>query len=456
MRVKRRLFALGLAALSGLFACSNHEGDGRGASSRKPNVVIVLTDDQGYADVGVFGAEGFATPNLDRLADEGMQFTSFYAGAPVCSPSRAALMTGSYPVRVGLTEVLFPDSPTGLNPAEVTLAELLKSAGYATAAIGKWHLGDRAPFLPTRQGFDDYFGLPYSNDMTPLPLLDGEDVVEQCPELSELTKRYTERAVDFITRNRARPFFLYLAHTMPHVPLAASEDFLGQSEQGLYGDVNMELDASMGAVLRTLDDLDIARNTLVVFASDNGPWLRYGNHAGSAAPFREGKWTTFEGGQRVPGIARWPERIPAHSVSSEIVTAMDLFPTLAAISGAPLPPWPIDGKSVLPLLEGAPGAVSPTGTFYFYLHAELEAVRRGPWKLHLPHSYETVVVPGADGMEGEDASRDVPLSLFELDADPGETTDLSTAHPEIVSELTSAASAFDADLKQNARPIGER
>lgn len=457
MRVTKQLAAFGFSAACGVLGCTNPEGDGPGGSARRlPNVVIVLTDDQGYADVGVFGAEGFATPNLDRMAAEGMMFTSFYAGAPICSPSRAALMTGSYPARIGLTEVLFPDSPTGLNPEEVTIAELLKSVGYATAAVGKWHLGDDPTFLPTRQGFDDYFGLPYSNDMTPLPLLDGEHVVEESPDLSELTRRYTERAIDFITRNRERPFFLYLAHTMPHVPLAASAEFRGASEQGLYGDVVMELDASVGQMMGTLDDLGIARNTLVVFASDNGPWLRYGNHAGSAAPLREGKWTTFEGGQRVPGIVRWPERIPPHGVSSEVVTAMDLLPTLAAISGAALPPGPIDGKNVLPLLEGVPGAVSPTDTFYFYLHAELQALRRGRWKLHLPHPYEAVVVAGADGVEGEDTERNVPLSLFDLDVDPGETTDRSTEHPDVVDELTRAATAFDADLKRNARPIGER
>ena len=449
-----RLAAMWFAAFSGALGCTSRDGAAHGAS--RPNVIIVLTDDQGYADVGVFGAAGFTTPNLDRMAGEGIKLTNLYVAAPICSPSRAALLTGSYPVRVGITDVLFPDSATGLNPEEVTLAELLKSVGYATAAIGKWHLGDDNEFLPTRQGFDEYFGLPYSNDMTPLPLLEDEQVVEESPDLSQLTQRYTARALDFITRNRANPFFLYLAHTMPHVPIAASDDFRGKSEQGLYGDVIMEIDWSVGQLLGKLEELGISRDTLVVFTSDNGPWLRYGNHAGSAAPLREGKWTTFEGGQRVPGIARWPARIPGQTVSNEIVTTMDLFPTLAAITGAALPGWTLDGKNVLPLLEGVPGAVSPTNTLYFYLHQELQAVRRGHFKLHLPHSYETVVVPGNDGVEGQDDSADIEQSLFDLDVDPGETVDVSAQYPDVVSELTSAATSFDAELKSNARPAGQR
>ena len=449
--VRADVAALALAVFSAQ-GCTGRDGTRQGAS--KPNVVIVLTDDQGYADVGVFGAQGFTTPNLDRMAGEGIQLTNFYVAAPICSPSRAALMTGSYPVRIGMNDVLMPASTTGLNPEEVTLAELLKSVGYATAAIGKWHLGDDPTFLPTRQGFDEYFGLPYSNDMTPLPLLEDDEVIEESPDLSQLTRRYTERAVDFITRNRRDPFFLYLAHSMPHVPIAASDDFKGKSLLGLYGDVIMEIDWSVGQILATLEELGIASNTLVVFASDNGPWLRYGNHAGSAVPLREGKWTTFDGGQRVPGIARWPDRIRTHSVSSEIVTTMDLFPTLAAITGAALPAAVIDGKNVLSLLEGTPGAVSPTDTLYFYLHAEVQAVRRGRFKLHLPHSYETVEVTGADGDAGQDQTKDLPLSLFDLDSDPGETTDLSAGYPEVVSELTRAANAFDADVKSNARPAG--
>ena len=427
---------------------------GREPLPDSPNVIVVLTDDQGYSDVGVFGAQGFTTPNLDRLAADGVRLTNFYVGAPKCSPSRAALLTGSYPLRVGITDVLQAGSSVGLNPGEVTIADLLKSVGYATAAVGKWHLGDRRIFLPTRQGFDEYFGLPYSNDMTPLPLLENEDVIEYSPDLSQLTKRYTERALDFITRNQQNRFFLYFAHSMPHVPIAASDDFKGKSARGLYGDVIMEIDWSVGQVLAKLDELGIADRTLVVFASDNGPWLLYGNHAGSAQPLREGKFTTFEGGQRVPGIIRWPDRLEGNRVSSEIVTAMDLLPTIAAITGAALPACTIDGRNVLPILEGAPGGASPPTSMYFYAGAELQAVRAGQWKLHLPHSYETVTEPGMDGEPGQEASRDISMSLFDLDADPGETTDLSEQHPDVVSELMGAAAAFDADLKKNQRPPG--
>jgi len=454
--VSRACFFLAILSLA---ACSGGAlPSDAGRAANRPNVIIVLTDDQGYADVGAFGAQDFATPNLDRLAAEGIRFTSFYSAAPICSPSRAALMTGSYPVRIGLTDVLFPDSSNGLNPEEVTIAELLKSAGYATAAVGKWHLGDDESFLPTRQGFDEYFGLPYSNDMTPLPLLENEEAIEYSPDPSQLTKRYTERARDFITRNQESPFFLYLAHSMPHVPLAVSDDFKGQSEQGLYGDVMMELDWSVGQILEGLDELGLANDTLVAFASDNGPWLVYGNDAGSAGSLREGKWTTFEGGQRVPGIMRWPRRIEGNAVSNEIVSTLDLFPTIAAITGSALPAWPIDGRSVLPILEGASGAASPSDAayFYFYLGVELQAVRSGRFKLHLAHSYQTVAEPGVDGNHGQDAWSDLPLSLFDLDADPGETTNLAAQYPELVTQLTEAATAFDADIKQNLRPIGQR
>jgi arylsulfatase A-like enzyme len=421
----------------------------------RPNVIIVFTDDQGYGDVGCFGAKGFVTPNLDRLADEGIQFTDFYSAGNVCSPSRAALMTGSYPVRVGMTWVLGPGSSVGLNLEEVTIAEMLKSIGYATAAVGKWHLGDDKAFLPTRQGFDEYFGLPYSNDMSPLPLLQDEEAIEYSPDLSQLTKRYTEKACDFITRNRQGPFFLYLAHTMPHVPLAASADFEGLTERGLYGDVITEIDWSVGRILDTLDQLGIADNTLVAFASDNGPWLLFGNHAGSAGPLREGKMTTFDGGQRVPGILRWPDRIKGQTVSKEIVSTMDLFPTLAEITGTALPPWPLDGRSLLPLLEGQPGAASPHDAFYFYDGTDLQAVRSGPWKLHLPHSYLTIPEPGRDGDRGREEWRDLGLSLFNLDDDPGETVNLAAQHPDVVRRLTEAAAAFDENIKKNQRPVGQ-
>jgi arylsulfatase len=444
-----------LLASFALSACTSGEPQlERNISSNRPNVIVIFTDDQGYGDVGAFGAEGFDTPHLDRLADEGIRFTSFYSAAAMCSPSRAALMTGSYPVRIGVTYVLQPASAVGLHPQELTIAELLKSVGYATAAVGKWHLGHEEMFLPTRHGFDEFFGLPYSNDMTPLPLLENEEPLEESPDLSQLTKRYTDRARDFIARNRERPFFLYLAHTMPHVPLAVSDDFEGRSELGLYGDVMMELDASVGQILETLEELAIDRNTLVVFASDNGPWLSYGSHAGSAGPLRGGKFTAFEGGQRVPGIMRWPERIESNTVCTEIVTTMDFFPTIAKITGARLPKWPIDGRNILPILEGSPESI-PNDSVYFYDGSTLQALRSERWKLHLPHRYQAVVEPGVDGSAGELEYLELPLSLFDLDADPGETTNLAEQYPDVVTRLTEAATQFDGDMKRNQRPIGQ-
>jgi arylsulfatase A-like enzyme len=438
------------AALGSTSPDDNPQADS-GTPWNRPNIIIVLTDDQGYADIGCFGAQGFKTPNLDRLAAGGIRFTNFYSAAPVCSPSRAALLTGSYPARVGVTDVLFPNSSTGLNPEELTIADLLKSVGYATAAVGKWHLGDDKTVLPIRQGFDEYFGLPYSNDMSPLPLFRNEEVIEYSPDLSQLTKRYTEQARDFIRRNQAVPFFLYLAHTMPHIPLAASEEFAGSTERGLYGDVITEIDWSVGQVLDTLDESGIADNTLVVFTSDNGPWAMYGDYGGSAGPLREGKTTTFEGGMRVPGIMRWPERIKPNTTSNDVVTMMDLLPTFAEITGAALPQWKIDGKSILPILEWGPGAAGPHDPFFFYNSFELQAVRSGRWKLHLPHMYATIVERGMDGNAGRQELRELPLSLFDLDADPGETTNLVEQYPDVASQLSDLATTFDADLNDYRR-----
>ncbi|MHC4148093.1 MAG: sulfatase-like hydrolase/transferase, partial [Planctomycetota bacterium] len=330
MRLSRRDFiksvGLGAAAMT-LPGC---RGIGRLLRDRpvkyRPNFVVVFTDDQGYADVGCFGAKGFETPNLDRMAAEGVRFTSFYVAAPSCTPSRAALLTGCYPQRVGLPYVLFPTGPEwtanrtdiGINGQEETIAELLKSRGYATACIGKWHLGHHRKFLPTRHGFDYYFGLPYSNDMRPenneeyppLPLVEGEQAIEYDPDQSQLTRRYTEKAIEFIRQNKDKPFFVYLPHTMVHVPLFVSERFKGKSEQGMYGDVIMEIDWSVGQIMSVLKEVGVDEKTLVIFTSDNGPWLAYGDHGGLAGPLREGKGTTWEGGMREPCIMRWPGQIP--------------------------------------------------------------------------------------------------------------------------------------------------
>ena len=429
-----------------------------------PNVVLILTDDQGYGDVGVYGATDIETPNLDRMAADGIRFTSFSVSTSVCSPSRAALLTGMYPLRVGIPRVLMPQDEVGLDPSVITIAELLGTRGYATAAFGKWHLGHRPTDLPPNHGFDEYFGLPYSNDMTPdaaknpnpparrhppLPLVEGLEVIEIEPDQTQLTRRYTERAVEFIERHRDRPFFLYLPHSMPHTPLYVSERFAGRSRRGLYGDVIMEIDWSVGEILASIERLGLDERTLVIFLSDNGPWLVKGDHSGSAGTLREGKATAFEGGHRVPAIARWPGHIPAGQVSDALATAMDIMPTVAGLAGAHLPvDRTFDGKDVWPILSGQPGATSPHDAFYYYLGQELRAVRSGRWKLVLPHRYDSI--HGAslrtDTFQGTYAQAEIGLSLFDLESDVGEATDVAADHPAIVERLLEVADAARRDL----------
>ena len=405
-------------ALGSLFNCQLTKSD------KLPNIIIILTDDQGYADLSCYGARGFKTPNIDRMASEGMRFTDFYVASSVCSPSRASLLTGCYAQRVGLPDVLAPPGPEwtkgrtniGLNKNETTIAQMLKPLGYSTACFGKWHLGHLPPFLPTRHGFDEYFGLPYSNDMIPddyppLPLMDGEKVFEVNPDQSKLTTLYTEHSLSFIERNKDNPFFLYVPHSMPHVPLAVSDKYKGKSEQGIYGDVIMEIDWSVGEILKKLKELKIDENTLVIFASDNGPWLEYGNHAGSAYPLREGKFTTFEGGQRVPCIMRWPNKIPVGSTCHELVSTIDFLPTIAAITGASLPSLEIDGKNIQSLLEDFPDVKSPHDFFYFYSGNELQGIRSGKWKLFFQHAYLSPVEIGNNGIQGKMESKELPLTL---------------------------------------------
>jgi len=422
-----------------------------------PNIILIMTDDQGYADVGCYGAEGFRTPHLDRMAAEGMRFTDFYVGSSVCSPSRAALMTGCYPQRVGLPAVLHPWSEIGLSSEETTIAEILKSKGYATACYGKWHLGHHPEFLPLRHGFDEYFGLPYSNDMWPkhptkpnyfpdLPLIQGEEILEYNPDQSKLTTWYTERTIDFIEQNTDQPFFIYLAHTMPHVPLFVSDKFRGNSQQGLYGDVVMEIDWSVGQIFNTLQQHGLDENTLVIFISDNGPWLAYGTHAGSADPLREGKTTTFDGGQRVPCLMRWPGKIPSGTICREITTAMDILPTIAAVVDAELPPHRIDGKNIWPLMAGLSRVTSPHDAFYYYNVWKLEAVRSGKWKLHLPHRYFGFKEGSTNGYPGESEWKRIDLALFDLEQDPGETHDVAPDHPEVVKKLLLLAESMREDL----------
>ncbi len=430
------------------------------ASVSRPNVVIIFCDDLGYSDVGCFGAQGFETPAIDGMAHQGRRFTNFYVAQAVCTSSRAALLTGCYPNRIGLVGALWPKDRIGISDREATLGNLLQSRGYATAIVGKWHLGHHPQFLPTRHGFDEYFGIPYSNDMQPkvapnpfpdVPLFEGEKVTEQGPDQTQLTRRYTERAIDFIDHSADRPFFLYLAHAMPHMPLAASEPFRGKSAAGLFGDAVMEIDWSVGQILEALERHGLTDKTLVIFTSDNGPWLPAGNHGGSARPLREGKGTSFEGGVREPCIMRWPGRIPADTVCDEPLMTIDLVPTIARLAGAALPQdRVIDGRDVWPLVAGEPGAINPHEALYFYWLGELQAVRSGRWKLHLPHDYSHPSVVDQDGGYGKNEVRHIDLSLFDLAADPGEEHDLSARHPDVVERLQGLAEAARVDLGDTA------
>jgi arylsulfatase A len=453
------------------------------AGERLPNVVVILTDDQGFADVGSFGGSGISTPNLDRLATEGRRFTNFHVSQAVCSASRASLLTGCYANRIGIHNALGPRAEHGLAPQEVTLAELLRDKGYATGMAGKWHLGHHRAFLPLQHGFDEFFGIPYSNDMwpghpdqrnakyPPLPLIEGDEAVRfvtSPQDQEELTADFTARAVAFIERNHDRPFFFYLAHPMPHVPLHVSSRFKGRSELGLYGDVLMEIDWSVGEILSALEKHGLADDTLVIFTSDNGPWLAYGSHAGSAGPLREGKGTAWEGGTRVPCIMRWPRRIPAGTVSDDMVMTIDLLPTLAGLIDAALPEHPIDGRDVWPLLSGVKGAVNPHEAYLYYHNTnELQAIVSGDgrWKLQLPHAYRSLA-RRMDGPVGSPAgySRRVVKSaeLYDLRADIGETTNLAAQHPDVVNRLLGLAArarmelgdTLTASAGRNVRPPG--
>jgi arylsulfatase A-like enzyme len=407
-------------------------------------VVVVVTDNQGYGDVGCFGAPYIDTPNLDRMATEGAKLTSFYVSQSICTPSRASILTGRYPARVGLDDgVLWPGSKTGLDPAEPTVADLLSERGYATTCIGKWHLGDNERFLPTNHGFDSYFGVPYSPDMgaaetdgeyRELPLLRDTDTVEAPVDLSTVTRRYTEEAVEFIETHRDGPFFCYLPHTAPHTPLRVGDRFRNTSERGRYGDVIGELDWSVGRVLDTLDRLGIGEETLVVFTTDHGPWSQKGVDGGNAGPLRGGIWSVLEGGLRVPTIARWPGEIPAGTVCSELLTAMDLLPTVANLAGTEPPAdRVIDGEDITGLLRNPTTADTPHE--YFFYHGgdgTLGAVRDAAgWKLHL---------------ESEE--------LYHLHTDVEEAYDVAGEHPDTVERLRSRAAAFADDIEANSRPPG--
>jgi len=457
---RRREFlkTLGLGAASFHLVTLSQFCKKEGIKERLPNIVLIFIDDLGYADVGCYGAEGYDTPNIDQMANDGMRFTSFYVAQAVCSASRAALLTGCYPNRIGVFGAYDHTAQAGINPAEETIAEVLKKKGYACGIFGKWHLGHHKEFLPLQHGFDEYLGLPYSNDMWPmgydgkplpeghhrlhhpiLPLIEGNDKFAEIRTLEDqdtLTLRYTQRAVKFIEKNKDRPFFLYVPHTMVHTPLGVSDRFRGKSQQGKFGDVMMEIDWSVGEILRTLEQNGLNKNTLVVFTSDNGPWLNFGDHAGSAGPFREGKGTSWEGGVRVPCIMRWPGHIPPSSVCDRMATTMDLLPTFAAITESPLPEHKIDGVNILPLLEGEPDA-DPRNHLFYYYGKQLQAVRQGKWKLHFPHEYRSYkgVEPGENGLPGPYNKGETGFELYDLENDIGEKQDMADKHPDVVAKL---------------------
>lgn len=462
--------ALGALSLSSLLRNSAFAAEG----DRLPNIVVIFIDDMGYADIGPFGAKNYATPNLDRMAREGRIFTDFYVPQAVCSASRAAIMTGCYSNRVGILGALGPNSKTGISSDEMTLAEVCKQKGYATACYGKWHLGDKKPFLPLQHGFDDYFGLPYSNDMWPyhpgvahlpmeerlkrwpkLPLIEKNDVIDEevtAEEQPNLTTWYTERAVAFIEKNKERPFFLYVPHSMVHVPLFVSDKFKGKSGAGLFGDVMMEVDWSVGQILDTIRKNGLDKDTVVVFTADNGPWLSYGDHCGSAKPLREGKGTMFDGGCRESCVVWGPGRIPAGTVCREPAMTIDLLPTVAKLIGAKLPEHKIDGLDIWPLMSGQADAKSPHEAYYFYWGRDLHAVRWGKWKLHFPHEYRTLNGrPGGTG--GKPVNYDtgkIGLSLFDLEKDIGETTDVRDQHPDVVVKIKALADEMRKDLGDGA------
>lgn len=423
----------------------------------KPNFIIFLADDLGYGDVGPFGSVLNRTPNLDRMASEGMRLTSFYA-CPICTPSRAQLMTGCYARRVSMSGVIYPSCPTGLSTSEHTIAKLLKAQGYATMCIGKWHLGDQREFLPTRHGFDHYYGLPYSNDMgteedplkdtrPPLPLMRDEVIIEAPAVQDTLTARYTDEAVKFITEHKAGPFFLYLPHTAVHVPLHPSANFCGKSNNGRYGDLVEELDWSVGRILDTVRELGLASNTLVLFTSDNGPWLTEGKNGGTAGPLRGGKGWTWEGGMREPTIAWWPGHIPAGSECPAVIGNVDVLPTFVTLAGGQVPTdRVIDGNDITTLLLGV-SRDSPHEAYFYFRDQTLEAVRSGPWKLALP--------PQMYDPDKEDA----PLTctaprLYNLESDIGETKDVAVEHPAIVKKLQACIAQMDADLSGKGKCKG--
>ena len=479
-RMNRRTFLRALGAGAAALAAPRlTRAADKATAQRKPNFIVIYADDQGYGDMACYGSKKLKTPNWDRMAAEGMKFTDFYVTAPVCSPTRSSLMTGSYPRRVGLHQhVLFPHSKKGLNPNETTIAEVLKGQGYATMCIGKWHLGHQKQWLPTRQGFDAYYGIPFSNDMWlpagmtyaanaklpddftdeqrkagikkrhVVPLMRNEEVIEYPANQKTLTERYTAEAIRFIEASKDKPFFLYLPHTMCHYPLNVSEKFKGTSGAGLFGDVIAGMDWSTGEILKAVKRLGIDEQTLVIYTSDNGP------APGSAGPLRGKKGSTWEGGMREPCLMRWPGKIPAGSICSEVATIMDLLPTLAALAGAAAPAdRVIDGKDIRPLITAQPGAKTPYEAFFYHTaQGQLAAVRCGKWKLHIKVPRPRRRRP-KKGEKPQPVPKPPAIALYDLSADVGEKNNVADQHGEVVERLQGLLKAFDEEIKKNARPV---
>ena len=479
--MKYHFSLLSLIAL--LFACNQPAEKAASSTTeenRPPNIVLIFTDDQGYQDLSCYGSPTIKTPNIDQMAKEGARFTNFYVSQPVCSASRSSLLTGCYANRIGISGAFSPYVGKGLHPQEETIAEILKPLGYATAIYGKWHLGSEPELLPTRQGFDEYFGIPYSNDMWPfhpwqgsvfnfpvLPLVENETVIDTLDDQSQITTQYTERAVNFIQKHKDEPFFLYVPHSMPHVPLYVSDKFKGKSAGGLYGDVIEEIDWSTGEILKTLKENGLDENTLVIFTSDNGPWLSYGGHSGVALPLREGKGTALEGGVRVPCVMRWPTKIPAGQIINNPAMTIDILPTIAELTGAKLPTKKIDGKSMNHLMVGKTDLPPHHDAYYFYYKQnELHGILSGDgrWKLYLPHQYRSLNgrVGTNDGLPINYDQNLIKEELYDLNNDISETTDVAAQHPEIVAQLLEHAELARQELGDKltdrvgvgVRPIG--
>jgi arylsulfatase len=465
-----RILILLLFIVSGILASFKNLPKQTEVSSRqsKPNVILIFMDDMGYGDPVCYGGGPYQTPNIDKLAYSGIRFTNFYAAQAVCTASRSALLTGCYPTRIGISGAIDHNAKIGLNLNEETIPELLKKSGYKTGMVGKWHLGHKEPYLPLQHGFDEYLGIPYSNDMWPvyydgtpwtdtssyrstypiLPLIEGNKTIEYIRTLNDqatLTRRFTERANEFIKANKKSPFFLYLAHPMVHVPIAASEQFKGKSKGGAFGDVMEEVDWSVGSILQTLEENKLLENTLVIFTSDNGPWLTFGNHAGNTAGLREGKGTAWDGGVKVPCIMSWKGVLPSGVVNNQLATTMEILPTIASLCGAPSPSQKIDGINIAAHLVGKNPELGRSEFVYYYDKNNLKAIRNHRFKLVFPATSQTYgppALPGLHGFPGRYGTDTVKLALYDLWTDPGEDRDVQQLYPEAVKELNQRADHY--------------